>query len=205
MHLTGTIAATVRTLALCAGLWSLVASAGEERVSSDYEQAGAATRDNAVDEVVLPALRAEGIRPAPLGSDAVFIRRVYLEVIGTLPTAGEVRRFLSDRSPGKREELIDRLLEREEFSDYWSLTWCDLLRVKSEFPINLWPKAVQACHRWVRQCIRENRPYDEFVRRILTASDDTGTGRDQHTPGGERRVFRFELGTARASGSPSSI
>ena len=170
MLVKSTMTATVTTLALCAGLWSLVASAGEGRVSSVYEQAGVATRGNAVDEAVLPMLRAEGIRPAPPCSDAVFIRRVYLDVIGTLPTAGEVRRFLSDHSPGKRAELIDQLLEREEFSDYWSLKWCDLLRVKSEFPINLWPNAVQAYHRWIRQCIRENRPYDEFVRQILTAS-----------------------------------
>ena len=66
--------------------------------------------------------------------------------------------------------MIDQLFEREEFSDYWSLKWCDLLRVKSEFPINLWPNAVQTYHRWIRQCIRENRPYDEFVRQIQTAS-----------------------------------
>ena len=170
MRFAGTIAATVRTLALCAGLWSLVASAGEGPASSVYERPGAAIRRNAVDEAVLPVLRAEGIRPAPPCSDAVFIRRLYLDVTGTLPTAGEVRRFLSDRSPGKRTEVVDQLLEREEFADYWSLKWCDLLRVKSEFPTNLWPNAVQAYHRWVRQCIRENRPYDEFVREILTAS-----------------------------------
>lgn len=170
MHVRGTTTATVKTIALCAGVWCQLASAGEGGASSVYEQPGAAIRGNGVDEAVLPVLRADGIRPAPLCSDAVFIRRVYLDVIGTLPTAGEVRHFLSDRSPGKRPALIDRLLEREEFADYWSLKWCDLLRVKSEFPINLWPNAVQAYHRWVLQCIRENRPYDEFVQEILTAS-----------------------------------
>jgi hypothetical protein len=62
------------------------------------------------------------------------------------------------------------LLEREEFVDYWTMRWCDLLRVKSEFPINLWPNAVQAYHRWIRKCVKENMPYDRFVREMLTAS-----------------------------------
>ena len=66
--------------------------------------------------------------------------------------------------------LIDRLLERPEFADYWAMKWCDLLRVKSEFPINLWPNAVQAYHRWIRTAVRENMPYDQFARELLTAS-----------------------------------
>jgi len=100
----------------------------------------------------------------------VFIRRAYLDVIGTLPTAQEVRTFLADQDPNKRSILIDRLLEREEFADYWSMRWSDLLRVKSEFPINLWPNAVQGYHRWIRTCIKENLPYDRFVHEMLTAS-----------------------------------
>ena len=66
--------------------------------------------------------------------------------------------------------LIDRLLERKEFADYWATKWCDLLRVKSEYPINLWPNAVQCYHHWIRTCIQENRPYDRFVREMLTAT-----------------------------------
>jgi hypothetical protein len=111
-----------------------------------------------------------GISPAPLCSDAVFVRRVYLDVIGTLPTAEETRKFLQDKTANKRSILIDRLLAREEFADYWALKWCDLLRVKSEFPINLWPNAVQAYHHWIRTCLRQNMPYDQFVRRMLTSS-----------------------------------
>ncbi len=87
-----------------------------------------------------------------------------------LPTAQEVRQFLSDRDPEKRRVLIDSLLERDEFADYWAMKWSDLLRVKSEFPINLWPNAVQAYHRWIRTSIKENVPYDHFVREMLTAS-----------------------------------
>jgi len=125
---------------------------------------------NLIDAAVLATLRERGIEPAKLCSDEVFIRRVYLDVIGTLPEPQEVQKFLQDRRPGKRAALIDALLEREEFADYWALKWCDLLRVKAEFPINLWPNAVQAYHRWIRDSIRENKPYDQFVRALLTSS-----------------------------------
>lgn len=122
------------------------------------------------DTLVFKRLSELGMEPAALCSDAVFHRRVYLDVIGTLPTAVETRAFLSDKSPGKRAKLIDRLMNREEFADYWALKWCDLLRVKAEFPINLWPNAAQAYHRWVRTCVVEGVPYDQFVRDLLTAS-----------------------------------
>jgi hypothetical protein len=123
-----------------------------------------------IDEVVFGRLEKLGIRPANLCSDAVFVRRAYLDVIGTLPTAQEARAFLQDQGPNKRRALIDRLLEREEFADYWAMKWCDLLRVKAEFPINLWPNAAQAYHRWIRTSIKENMPYDRFVRELLMAS-----------------------------------
>ncbi len=110
------------------------------------------------------------IRPAPLCSDAVFLRRVYLDVIGTLPTAAETKAFLADSAPNKRAALIDRLLERDEFADYWAMKWSDVLRVKSEFPINLWPNAVQAYHRWIRTAIRDRVRYDRFARELLTSS-----------------------------------
>ncbi|OFW07396.1 MAG: hypothetical protein A3H96_05335 [Acidobacteria bacterium RIFCSPLOWO2_02_FULL_67_36] len=103
-------------------------------------------------------------------SDAVFLRRAYLDVIGTLPTAEEARAFLTDRQADKRRALIDRLLERDEYADYWAMKWSDLLRVKSEFPINLWPNAVQAYHRWIRASIRDGVPYDRFARELLTES-----------------------------------
>ena len=125
---------------------------------------------NRVDNLVVSTLQERGIEPANLCSDEAFIRRAYLDVIGTLPDPRAVRRFLENRRPGKRAALIDTLLEREEFADYWALKWCDLLRVKAEFPINLWPNAVQAYHRWIRDSIKENKPYDQFVRELLTSS-----------------------------------
>ena len=123
-----------------------------------------------IDELVLGRLKQLGITPARVCSDGVFVRRAYLDVIGTLPTADEAAQFLKDSDPDKRRKLIDRLLERDEFADYWAMKWCDLLRVKSEFPIKLWPNAVQAYHRWIRTGIKENMPYDRFVRELLTGS-----------------------------------
>ena len=125
---------------------------------------------NPIDTLVAATLREKGIEPARLCSDAVFIRRAYLDVIGTLPEPQVVRGFLQDSDPNKRAALIEDLLKREEFADYWALKWCDLLRVKAEFPINLWPNAVQAYHRWVHDCLRRNMPYDQFVREMLTSS-----------------------------------
>lgn len=125
---------------------------------------------NGVDTRVLAALEKEGIEPAYPCSDEVFIRRVYLDVIGALPEAERVRAFVRDERPEKRAELIDELLGREEFAEYWALKWGDVLRVKAEFPINLWPNAVQAYHRWIYEAIRDNRPYDEFARELLTSS-----------------------------------
>ncbi len=125
---------------------------------------------NKIDELVSARLEELKIEPARLCSDEVFVRRAHLDVIGTLPTLEETEEFLADRSPDKREVLIDRLLRREEFADYWAMKWGDALRMKAEFPINLWPNAVQAYHRWVRTCIANNEPYDRMARRMLTAS-----------------------------------
>lgn len=124
----------------------------------------------AIDNLVLAELRGRGIEPANPCSDEVFLRRVYIDVIGTLPESDEAAAFLQDRRANKRAVLIDNLLQRDEFADYWTMKWCDLLRVKSEYPINLWPNAVQAYHRWVHDAIRNNWPYDKFTRELLTSS-----------------------------------
>ncbi len=125
---------------------------------------------NGIDARVLTVLQQRGISPSLPCSDEVFVRRVHLDVIGTIPDPSRVAGFLRDSRPDKRARLIDELLEREEYADYWTLKWCDLLRVKAEFPINLWPNAVQAYHRWVREAVRENRPYDRFARDLLASS-----------------------------------
>jgi len=135
-----------------------------------YESDAALTAQGRIDELVFAQLKRLKIEPARLCSDEVFVRRVYLDVIGTLPSAPEASQFLADQESNKRRALIDRLLEREEFADYWAMRWSDVLRVKSEFPINLWPNAVQAYHRWIRTCLRQNVPYDRFAREMLTAN-----------------------------------
>ncbi|HJN18840.1 MAG TPA: DUF1553 domain-containing protein [Armatimonadota bacterium] len=144
--------------------------AADSQPTRPFETDTWSTPANEVDALVLAALQAKGIEPAYPCSDGVFIRRVYLDVIGTLPEPADAVEFLQDDSPDKRATLIEDLLNRDEFADYWSLKWCDLLRVKAEFPINLWPNAVQAYHRWIREAVKENRPYDEFVRGLLTSN-----------------------------------
>jgi hypothetical protein len=146
-----------------------VPSAGE--LAAIYEDVGEATVVNEIDRLVFARLNELGIKPR-LCSDAVFVRRVYLDVIGTLPTAQEVRAFLSDSAPSpvKRARLVDHLLQRPEFADYWAMKWGDILRIKAEFPVNLWPNAAQAYHRWVHDAIASNMPYDQFARQLLTTS-----------------------------------
>ena len=138
--------------------------------ASPYERDEPATAAGKIDELVFARLQTLGIEPAHVCSDAVFVRRVYLDVIGTLPTAAETRQFLQDKNPEKRRVLIDRLLARDEYADYWAMKWSDLLRVKAEFPINLWPNAAQAYHRWIYTAVRDNLPYDKFARTLLTSS-----------------------------------
>ena len=112
-----------------------------------FEIADFPTPATQIDRIIFAHLGKKGIRPAYPCSDAVFLRRAYVDVIGTLPTATEAAEFLADPDPNKRIALVDRLLQREEFADYWALKWGDILRIKAEFPINLWPNAVQAYHR----------------------------------------------------------
>ena len=125
--------------------------------------------NNRIDELVFARLKRLGIPPADLCSDPEFLRRVYLDVIGTLPQPDVVRAFLADTDLQKRSKLIDQLLVRDEFADFWSLKWGDLLRIKSEYPVNVWPKAVQVYYRWLHEALRQNKPYDQFVRELLTS------------------------------------
>jgi hypothetical protein len=135
-----------------------------------YVSAAPLASQNPVDELVFARLRELHIEPARLCSDAVFVRRAYLDIIGTLPKGAEAEQFLLSTDLNKRHDLIERLLKREEFADYWAMKWSDLLRVKAEFPINLWPNAAQAYHRWIRTSIETNMPYDRFARELLTSS-----------------------------------
>ena len=161
----GKIAARTRGL-----LALLVFAAGNLFAASPFESPTALPPQNKIDELVFARLKELNLAPAQLCSDPVFVRRVYLDVTGTLPTAAEAEQFILDRNPAKRRELIDRLLARDEFADYLAMKWGDVLRIKAEFPINLWPNAAQSYHRWVHDAIRDNKPFDQFARELLTAS-----------------------------------
>jgi hypothetical protein len=157
-------------IAALAALIVLAGSVAPRAEQRPVERAAVPASHNKIDDLVFARLKRLGLQAAPLSSDAVFVRRVYLDTIGTLPTADEARAFLADQDANKRSQLIDALLEREEFAEYWAMKWSDLLRVKSEFPINLWPNAVQAYHHWILASVRDNVPYDRFVRTLLTES-----------------------------------
>ena len=154
---------------VAATLLTALAAAGQTFVAP-FELAGPPVSQGKIDDLVFAQWKRLGIHPANPCSDEVFLRRVYLDVIGTLPTPDEAAHFLADQSPGKRAALIDQLLARDEFADYRAMKWGDLLRVKSEFPINLWPDAVQGYYRWIHTSLKENVPYDQFVRAMLTSS-----------------------------------
>jgi Protein of unknown function (DUF1553)/Protein of unknown function (DUF1549) len=161
----------LKSLLCTAVLTAALASAGTGTAFlPTFESHAALTPECRIDELVFGKLKQLGIQPAYLCSDSVFLRRVYLDVTGTLPTVKETEQFLADKDPNKRAALIDRLLERDEFADYWTLKWSDLLRIKAEFPINLWPEAAEAYHHWVWESIRANKPYDQFVREMLTSN-----------------------------------
>jgi hypothetical protein len=158
-------------LALALILWIFTAPAATaQQAPSPFETRVEPSPRGRIDELVFANWKRLGIEPAYPCSNEVFLRRAYLDVIGTLPTAEEAAQFLADQEPRKRAALIDRLLERDEFADYWALKWSDILRVKSEFPINLWPNAVQAYYRWIHAAIAGDLPYDRFVRAMLTSS-----------------------------------
>ncbi len=127
-------------------------------------------RRNFLDDEINAKLSALNLPPSPPCDDAKFLRRAYLDTIGTLPTAEEARAFLDDASPDKRDKVIDQLLSRPEFVDYWAFKWSDLLLLSGE---RLRPKALETYYNWIRQSVAENKPWDQFVREIVTASGST--------------------------------
>ena len=159
---------TVLGVLLCALLVCQGFVQGEE-ATNIFESPTPPQPAGELDRIVFAKLEQLGIKPV-LCSDAVFVRRVYLDMLGKLPTSAEVREFLADQSPDKRTRLVDRLMERREFVDYWAMKWADTLRIKAEIPVNLWPNGARAFHRFVWASLAANKPYDQFVREMLTAS-----------------------------------
>ncbi len=129
-----------------------------------------APKANFIDELVLEKLEQLNLPPSPSCSDAEFIRRAFLDTIGVLPTVEETITFLKDPSPHKRAKLIDELLKRPEFVDYWTYKWSDLLLLSGK---RLRPKALDSFYKWIHAHVEKNTPWDEFVKQIVMAKGDT--------------------------------
>ncbi|MCB9879944.1 MAG: DUF1549 domain-containing protein [Planctomycetes bacterium] len=129
-------------------------------------QAPAMVAVNEIDELVQQKLTRLRLAPAPRCDDATFVRRVFLDVIGQLPSVAEVRAFVADAAPDKRARLVDDLLARPGFSDVWAMAWVEVLRIERD---RLGDKGVQVFTRWLREALRDGVPMDEVVRRMLTA------------------------------------
>jgi len=109
------------------------------------------------------------IQPSEVCTDAEFIRRVYLDLTGLPPTSDEVKAFLADQRETrlKRDELVDKLIGSEPYIEYWTNKWADLLQVNGKF---LGREGATAFRDWIRNEVAQNTPYDQFVRKIITAS-----------------------------------
>ncbi|WP_417731351.1 DUF1549 domain-containing protein [Rosistilla oblonga] len=127
-------------------------------------------RNNFIDDHVWNKLQSLGITPSAPVDDAKFMRRVYTDIIGRLPTADEATAFLDDPSSTKRLNLIDDLLQRPEYAEHWANKWADLLRPN---PYRVGIKAVLNYDLWIRERFRNNMPWDQFVRELLTAQGST--------------------------------
>ncbi len=126
--------------------------------------------NNYIDRHVFARLKLMQIAPSDLATEAAFLRRAYLDALGILPTPAEVRGFLKDTDPQKRAKLIDRLLERPEFADFWTLKWADVLRLNERY---MEPAALDGFHAWLRQQVAADRPLDEFVKELLVSKGDS--------------------------------
>ncbi len=130
--------------------------------------------NNPIDEHVAAKLQKVGIHPSDLTTDSEFLRRVHVDLIGTLPTAEEAREFLADNSPDKRQKLIDRLLERPEYGMYWATRFSDWTGNDNRFTPQPREKTGWLWHDWLRDKLDRNVPYDELVAGLLTATTREG-------------------------------
>ncbi len=125
---------------------------------------------NFIDEQVNKQLQALNLPPSPICTDSEFVRRAFVDTIGTLPTADEVRAFLVDPAADKREKLVDKLLARPEFVDYWTYRWSDVLMLNGNL---LRPQAVKSYYTWLKGHVAANTPWDQIVREVLTSTGNS--------------------------------
>ncbi|MBI1831491.1 MAG: DUF1553 domain-containing protein [Planctomycetes bacterium] len=146
---------------------------------------------NDIDKFVFAKQKELQLNPLPLATDEVFLRRVYLDTIGVLPSAAEARVFLDSKDPRKRAKLIDELLERDEYAAFWALKWADVLRGS---PTTISERGVHSFHRYLVKTIADDKPMDQFARELLT-----GLGNTLHKPAANfYRVSRTPDETAEA-------
>ncbi len=137
-----------------------------------------AVKNNVIDDHVFDRLASLRVPPSSLCDDSTFIRRAFLDTIGTLPSPDEVRSFLGDTRSDKRALWIDDLLSRPEFADFWALQLGDLLQNRRERDHDVrGAKGTRSMHEWLRQQMLRNRPWNELARDVLTSSGDS-----VHTP-----------------------
>ena len=127
-------------------------------------------KNNYVDQHVHAKLKQLKYLPSEICSDEEFVRRLYLDVIGFLPSAEELQTFAQNPAADKRAKLIDQLLDRPEHAKFWALKWGDLLRLTSS---QVGGDGVYKYYRWLERSLRENMPYDQFARELLTATGST--------------------------------
>ena len=127
-------------------------------------------KNNPIDELVWNKLKLLGMLPSAPAKETTLQRRTYLRAIGRLPTPDETRAFLVDSDPDKHQKLVDQLLDRPEYADFWANKWADLLRPN---PYRVGIKAVWMLDAWIRDAFRQNKPYDQFVRELVTAQGST--------------------------------
>ena len=125
--------------------------------------------NNYIDELVLEKLRKLRIAPSEMTDDSAFLRRAYLDAAGILPSAAEVEDFLADSLPDKRRRLIDGLLERPEYADYWAYKWSDLFLVSTNRD-HLNRTALWDFYNWIRDSVAENKPWDQFAKDIFASA-----------------------------------
>jgi len=128
------------------------------------------TSPHTIDALVAKHLKNLRLKPSELCTDEVFLRRAYLDCCGVLPTPDAVKKFLADTSKDKREKVIDQLLSRQEYADFWTMKWSDLLRNEEK---SLDRKGVQIYHRWIKAWVAEDKPLNDFAKEILSARGST--------------------------------
>ncbi|XZE53646.1 DUF1549 domain-containing protein [Planctomycetaceae bacterium SH139] len=126
--------------------------------------------NNFIDELVFARLQQLQINPAPLATDQVFLRRIYLDLLGVLPTAEEAHSFVLDQAFDKREKLVESLLSRPEFATMWALKWSDIIRNEEK---TLDALGVEKLHAWIRDSIAADRPLNQFARELIASRGST--------------------------------